>query len=66
MNWSEKMLDFRARHMLTQTQLANIIGAALITVHRIERGKSNPTQRNAVIFERKMKEWEEKKNVSVQ
>lgn len=62
MNFGRKMLEFRAKHNLTQTQLANIIGVDINTVYRTENGKTEPTKRNEIIFENKMKEWEEKQN----
>lgn len=65
MAFGRKMLEFRANHNLTQKQLAEIIGVAVNTVHRTEAEKTEPTKRNAVVFENKMKEWEEKKNVSL-
>ena len=61
MNFGKKMLEFRAKHNLTQTQLANIIGVAINTVYRTENEKTKPSKRNEIIFENKMKEWEMKK-----
>ena len=61
MNFGKKMLEFRANHNLTQTQLANIIGVAINTVYRTENEKTKPSKRNEIIFENKMKEWEMKK-----
>ena len=63
MNFGRKMLEFRAKHNLTQTQLADIIGVDINTIHRTETEKTEPTKRNAIKFENKMKEWEEIKNV---
>ena len=60
MDFSRTMLEFRAKHNLTQKQLADIIGVETNTIHRTETEKSQPTRRNAIIFENKMKEWEEK------
>lgn len=62
MDFSRTMLEFRAKHNLTQKQLADIIGVETNTIHRTETEKSQPTRRNAIIFENKMKEWEEKQN----
>ena len=62
MDFGRKMLEFRAKHNLTQKQLADIIGVETNTIHRTETEKSQPTRRNAIIFENKMKEWEEKQN----
>ena len=62
MDLGRKMLEFRAKHNLTQKQLADIIGVDMNTIYRTETEKSQPTRRNAIIFENKMKEWEEKQN----
>lgn len=65
MQLKDKVLEFRAKHNLTQMQLAQIVGVATNTVYRLENDISNPTKRNAIKFENKMKEWEEKQNVSL-
>ena len=59
------LLRFRAKHLLTQTQLANILGVSTGMVHRYETSKNEPTQVNKIKFENKMKEWEEKQNENV-
>ena len=62
MEFGRTLLEFRAKHNLTQKQLADIIGVDMNTIHRTETQKSQPTRRNAIIFENKMKEWEDKQN----
>lgn len=62
-NYGITLLEFRAKHLLTQTQLAEILGVGLTMIHRYETRKSEPSQVNKIIFENKMKEWEERKNV---
>ena len=62
-NYGITLLEFRAKHLLTQTQLADILGVGLSMIHRYETRKSEPSQVNKIIFENKMKEWEEIKNV---
>lgn len=66
MDFGKIMLSFRANHKLTQTDLAKILGVASNTIHRIENGKNEPTQRNKIIYENKMKEYEVNKNENVQ
>lgn len=61
-NYGITLLEFRAKHLLTQTQLADILGVNINMIHRYENNKSEPTNVNKLIFEKKMKEWEEKKN----
>lgn len=65
MNYGITLLEFRAKHLLTQKQLADILGVEVITVYRTENKKTEPSQRNKIIYENKMKEWEEKQNVSL-
>ncbi|MGI6280159.1 MAG: helix-turn-helix domain-containing protein [Acutalibacteraceae bacterium] len=60
MDFGRTLLEFRAKHNLTQKQLANIIGVDTNTVYRTENGKTEPTQVNKIKFENKMKEFEEK------
>ena len=59
MEHSKKLLEFRAKHNLTQTQMADILGVTLNMIHRYERGLSQPSAVNKIRFENKMKEWEE-------
>ena len=66
MDFGRTLLEFRARHDLTQKQLAHIIGVNTNTVYRTENGKTVPTQVNKIKFENKMKEWEENNNENVQ
>ena len=63
MNYNKTLLEFRAKHSLNQTQLAKILGVGLNMVHRYENNKSQPTNKNKIVFENKMKEWEEKQSV---
>ena len=60
MGFSKVLLEFRAKHDLTQTQLADIIGVGIVMIYRYENIISHPTAKNIIIFENKMKEWEEK------
>ena len=62
-NYGITLLEFRAKHLLTQTQLADILGVGLNMIHRYETQKNEPTEVKKIIFANKMKEWEEKKNV---
>ena len=65
MDYKQKLLEFRAKNDLTQSQLANILDVNVNMVFRYEKGISVPTAVNKIRFESKMKEWEEKKNVSL-
>jgi transcriptional regulator with XRE-family HTH domain len=57
-NYGIKLLEFRAKHLLSQTRLAEILGVGINMVHRYESGKNEPSNVNKLIFEKKMKEWE--------
>ena len=63
MKIGEKLLAFRARHNLTQMQLADLFGVSYQTIWRTENNISIPTAMHKIKFENKMKEWEEKQNV---
>lgn len=65
MTFGRKMLEFRAKHNLTQKQLAEIICIDKNTVHRTETEKTTPTLRNQIMIENKMRKWEEKQNENV-
>lgn len=58
-------LNFRAKHNLTQNQLTEILGISHNMVCRYEAGINKPTKARRIRFENKMKEWEEKQNVSL-
>lgn len=59
-NYGITLLEFRAKHSLTQKQLADVLGVTPVMVHKYETQKAEPTAVNKIIFENKMKEWEEK------
>lgn len=40
----EKMIDFRARNDLTQTDFAKICKLSLVTICNIENGNTNPSR----------------------
>ena len=62
MDFGRTLLEFRAKHNLTQKQLADYLGITVMTIYRYENNKYNPSQVNKIKFENKMKEWEEKQN----
>lgn len=57
------LLEFRAKHNLTQKQTAEIVGVSYEMISQYENGKYNPTAKNKIIFEKKIKEWEKKSDV---
>ena len=62
MEFGRTLLEFRARHNLTQKQLADYLGIHVMAIYRYENYKNKPSQVNKIKFENKMKEWEEKQN----
>ena len=58
MDYGRTLLEYRAKHNLTQIQLADILGVTFNMIHRYERGSSQPSAVNKIRFENKMKEWE--------
>ena len=62
-NYGITLLEFRAKHLITQAELAEILGVGVNMIHRYETRKSEPSQVNKIVFGNKMREWEENKNV---
>ena len=65
MDFGKKLLEFRAKYSLNQKQTSEIVGVSYEMISQYENGKYKPTARNKIIFENKMKEWEEKQNDNV-
>lgn len=51
-NFAEKIKEYRERKLLTQTELAKILGVGMVSVSRWESGKHEPT----MTMKRKLKE----------
>ena len=60
MEFGKMLLEFRAKYNLNQKQMAEIVGVSYEMISQYENSKYKPTARNRIIFENKMKEWEEK------
>ena len=65
MTYGEKLLNFRAKHKLTQRQLADILKVGHNMVFRYEANISNPSARNKIIYEKRLREWEVENNGNV-
>ena len=63
MEFGKMILEFRAKYNLNQKKMAEIVGVSYEMISQYENGKYKPTARNKIIFENKMKEWEDNKNV---
>jgi len=42
-NFAEKIKEYRERNLLTQTELAKILGVGMVSISRWESGKHEPT-----------------------
>lgn len=62
MTYGEKLLNFRAKHELTQKQLSEILKVGLTMVFRYEKDKTSPSARNKIIYEKRLREWEAENN----
>ena len=51
-NFAEKIREYRERKLLTQTELAKILGVGMVSISRWESGKHEPT----MAMKRKLKE----------
>ena len=63
MTLADKILNYRAKHHLTQKQIAEILGESAMMIHRIECGKVKTHRVNEVRIFNKLNELEEKDNV---
>ena len=52
MSFSENLQFFRARHTLTQEQLADMVGVRRETVMRLEKAQYNPSLKLAIDISR--------------
>jgi transcriptional regulator with XRE-family HTH domain len=62
MEIGNELLEFRAKHNLTQLALSLIIGVSVGMISQYETGHKSPTAKNKILFRNKMNEWEEKRN----
>lgn len=62
MDYGRTLLEFRAKHNLTQTQLAGILGVGVFMIYRYEKGISQPSAVNKIKFENRMQKWEIEKD----
>ena len=56
-NYGITLLEFRAKHLLTQKQLANILGVDINTVYRTENKKTEPSKRNKIKPKGEEEKW---------
>lgn len=63
MTLGERMLNYRARHNLTQIEMAELMGENSNTIYKCESGKVKLHKVNEVRVNIKLKELEDKENV---
>lgn len=63
MTLGKRMLEYRAKHGLTQKQLANLLEESPNTIFKCENDKHKLHKVNELRLHLKMKELEEKENV---
>lgn len=57
-NFGEKLIAFRAKHDLTQTDVAKLFGTDQKSISNYEREVFHPTRKNKLVYEQKMTEYE--------
>lgn len=57
--FGNELLQFRARHYLTQQRLAELLGISLGMVHRYETNAAKPSKRNLIIYRNTMSYYDE-------
>lgn len=61
MNWSMIIKNLRNKMLLSQTELANLLGVSFASINRWENGHNEPT----IKAKRKIKELLEKNNMKL-
>lgn len=60
MSFAETILNFRVKFRLNQSDAAGILGTTQQLISEYESGKHEPRKLRRIIFENKIKEYEEK------
>ena len=61
MNWSKIIRDLRNKMLLSQTELADLLGVSFASINRWENGHNEPT----IKIKRKIKELCQKENIDI-
>lgn len=61
MNWSKIIKELRNKMLLSQTELANLLGVSFASINRWENGHNEPT----IKVKRKIKELCQRENVEM-
>lgn len=65
MTIGDRMLQYRARHNLSQTELGALIGEGISTIFRAESGKYRTHKANEIRLTEKMNKLESDENVQM-
>ena len=61
MNWSKIIKDLRNKMLLSQTELANLLGVSFASINRWENGHNEPT----IKIKRTIKELCQRENIDI-
>lgn len=61
MNWSKIIKDLRNKMLLSQTELANLLGVSFASINRWENGHNEPT----IKIKRKIKELCDREKINI-
>ena len=61
MNWSKIIRDLRNKMLLSQTELANLLGVSFASINRWENGHNEPT----IKIKRKIKELCDREKINI-
>ena len=61
MNWSKIIRDLRNKMLLSQTELADLLGVSFASINRWENGHNEPT----IKIKRKIKELCQRENIDI-
>ena len=61
MEYGRTLIEFRAKHNLTQAQLANVLDVNPGMIHRYETGKASPSEMHKVVYAIRMNNFERSK-----
>lgn len=62
MDFSEKLINFRAKCNLSQVETADLLGVTPFMIYQYEVKKTIPHKKNLIRFEHIMEVWENAKN----
>lgn len=61
MEFSKRLLNFRAKYRLSQFQLSELLGINSNMIPRYEKGQAKPRSANLIRYNKIMEDYEERK-----